>query len=646
MNRADTVEIVLPLRASVPSCLRASGRGFSLAELMIALAILGIGLLFIAAALPVGISYSRDSIDFSAGSGAADEAFQTIQTSVRMSRQLAANPLVRDGAWGSPALYPTGSSPSFYPIRVDNLFRPRHMPPLRPAIPPGYPYPHGADLEPPGQSQTQPMPREGSYDHPFADPTTLAADHQHGDSRDDGYEPVIKVRPLTMGNLSVARRGNGPASHRDPVVDDGEEIIGRYVSAVGLVNFAAAPPNPPQPMLEADVPTILVGFFPGRSLALIDNLPFTPLARFFPAVTPKLPYRAEQFVNVADPPANVYRRYFVRNVPNAFNDQINRPTGYAAVEFDKAAERRITWTAFYRRVAYDDVRPGLLPTSGYDGPPPPQGTGDDLYYPADRQLYEFIVVVTRKPSARHRFARQDVSSGGIAAFEQPRAILTPAPTDTRGGDRVAPMPWLVVADTRMVADYRSTAPGDPDGIMQGLMRVTTPAANTGPDTFLDTWISRPLSPNFAERSTLKFVVRSSVGRLLAPGSVLIPAANDNFPHFRPATPSLTNYATPVNRVAGFVPHTPDSLPIYEVLEVIPDEPGSGSDRTTVVVKNNGAYPWVGPTGTLGNNMTAKFPFWVIPPSFTERDSNDQPVFEKSSPIIGVYRKIIRIPEVQ
>jgi len=328
---------------------------------------------------------------------------------------------------------------------------------------------------------------------------------------------------------------------------------------------------------------------------------------------------------------------------------VNRPTGYTSAEFDKAADRRISWTAFYRRVAYDDVRPGLLPASTYDGPRAPQGNGDDIYYPADRQLYEFIVIVTRKPSTRHQFARQDVSNVNIAAYEKPRALAAPASNDTRGGDRVAPMPWLVVSylDPTFPADYDGTSNGpfDPyDGIMQGLER-RAGNTNTTRDSFDDTSIARPLSRIFAERSTLKFRVRPEVGRLLAPGSVMIPATNDNFPHDRPAAPRPTNFATPAHRTAGFVPLVPDSLPIYEVLEVLPDDPSVGANRgTTIVVKNNGAYPWVS-VGPPANNNAAYFPFWVIPPAFVERDPNDQPVFEKISPIIGVYRKVIRIPEI-
>lgn len=625
---------------------------FSLAELMIALAVLGIGLLFIAAALPVGISYSRDSIDFAAASGAADEAFQKLE-GLRTSRQLWENPLIRDGSGGGGVVYPTGL-PYPYPIRRSNLFQPRHIPPLRTAFPTTYtyPYPHCADIEPPTQNQTQPMPREGSYDHPVEDPSTgppppLPADQRHGDTRDDGYEPFIKVRPLTMPNISATRSGS--SSSRLPVMDDCEEVIGRYVTLVGLVNLLARPPFPAQPMLEADVPAFLVNnptLIPGRTAALVDNPPFSPLARFFPAVTPNLPFRAEQFVDVTDPAGNVYRRYNSRNVPNQVNDQIGRPTGHAPAEFDKAADRRIAWTAFYRRMAYDDVRPppGSLHVGPYQpqGPRPTTGTAD-TYIPADRQLYEFIVVVTRRPSTNHRFARQDVSNGNIADYEQPQAVFNPAATDTRGGDRVGPTPWLVITDTTIPADHVSTGPGDPDGIMQGLVRETIPANNTGPDKFLDGTIPRPLSPNFAQRSTLKFTVRSSVGRLLAPGSVMIPAANDNFPHNRPDPPEPANFARTENRVAGFVPHVADNLPIYEVLEVIPDAVGSGTDRMTIVVKNNGAYPWV---NSLATAPSARyFPFWVIPPSFVERDANNQPVFERSSPILGVYRKIIRVPEV-
>jgi prepilin-type N-terminal cleavage/methylation domain-containing protein len=59
-----------------------AGRAFSLAELMIALAILGMGLLVIAAALPAGARYQKQSVDMANGAAAADSALDLIEQNV------------------------------------------------------------------------------------------------------------------------------------------------------------------------------------------------------------------------------------------------------------------------------------------------------------------------------------------------------------------------------------------------------------------------------------------------------------------------------------------------------------------------------------------------------------------------------------
>jgi prepilin-type N-terminal cleavage/methylation domain-containing protein len=55
---------------------------FSLAELMIALAILGMGLLVIGAALPVGVKFAQESVHMATGEAALEAAFETIEQKV------------------------------------------------------------------------------------------------------------------------------------------------------------------------------------------------------------------------------------------------------------------------------------------------------------------------------------------------------------------------------------------------------------------------------------------------------------------------------------------------------------------------------------------------------------------------------------
>jgi hypothetical protein len=106
--------------------------------------------------------------------------------------------------------------------------------------------------------------------------------------------------------------------------------------------------------------------------------------------------------------------------------------------------------------------------------------------------------------------------------------------------------------------------------------------------------------------------------------MFVPAVNDHLPS-----------NNPLLRRAGFVPHAPDALPIYEVVE--------RPDDTTVIVKNNGFYPWV-----AGGLNAQAWPVWVIPPAFREREPPNmggQPVYERRSPILAVARRYIRLREI-
>ncbi|MBI5864431.1 MAG: prepilin-type N-terminal cleavage/methylation domain-containing protein, partial [Planctomycetes bacterium] len=495
---------------------------FSLAELMIALAVLGIGLLFIAAALPVGISYTRESVDIASSEAAAQEAMQTLENNLRLSRQLSPIARIVDHPPRTPSEVAPPlplNLPSGLSLRADSFFRPRHTPPN--AVFPVWRYP--SNLE----------PREGNHDHPYNDPfgpSTAPAPlnwdrNWHPDSRTFGYEPFIKVRPLTMTNLGAYKQGGW----RPRVVDDGEYQIETYQTEIGLSPQAA---GDVRRLLEFDDENALdMPTNPSTNLSLLRNPLLSPLDRFYPPVTPVMPFRAEQFV--APQPNDVYQRYderrFTSQNPAPPNNYV---TGYLATELDKTQDRRVAWTAFYRRVSYDQVEPG--PNGTFDGPNRPAAVppvwpmsaiGDDVVRPADPELYEVIVVVVRRPSAQHRFAAQDMSRTGLQCFDDPRALAERPSTNNqndpayiRGGDRLAPTPWLALFDT-------AEGSGSADYFMQGLRRGTATTNDfndqAGPNVIAEGGLQRPLRNGYPERTSLRFRVRPGVARLLAAGSDLI-----------------------------------------------------------------------------------------------------------------------------
>ncbi len=205
---------------------------------------------------------------------------------------------------------------------------------------------------------------------------------------------------------------------------------------------------------------------------------------------------------------------------------------------------------------------------------------------ADPFAYEFIAVAVRTPSANHRFPMQDPANGGYL----------------QGNDVAIPVPWMVFFDSLPTVDpslYASLSPEE-----------------------------RYLLSGFAPPATIAFTTTEAYGRMLPAGSLLIPAVNDWKPNALQAFPPTNRY--------GFVPSTPSTLPIYEVMERVEKSDGS----TDVLVKSNGFYPWV-----VDPSLIAQFPFWVIPPAFEELDGGGQPVFPDRSPIVAVARRYVRLREV-
>jgi hypothetical protein len=210
----------------------------------------------------------------------------------------------------------------------------------------------------------------------------------------------------------------------------------------------------------------------------------------------------------------------------------------------------------------------------------------------------------------HRFARQDCgSSPSPANFSQPTpwnvSGLNRGATEP---DRVAPAPWLVTfTDVPFADDLAVFNPATPG-----------PALNP----------SRLLTTGAVEPAELEFLCDPLVGAKLPPGSIFIPAAND------------TN-GSPSGMV-GFVPHTPDVVPVYEVTEQIRD-----GNVFRIRVKNNGIYPWVDPNiGSRIPGITREqaWPVWIIPPARTG-SGNLASDFDTKSPIVGWSSRYMRFPEV-
>lgn len=231
--------------------------------------------------------------------------------------------------------------------------------------------------------------------------------------------------------------------------------------------------------------------------------------------------------------------------------------------------RLVVWTAFYRRVSY---------ASG-----------------SDPNLYELIVVVSRRPTATHRFPLQDESGkqAGARAELEVQPYAASAQVQYGRVDTVVPVPWLVAFDELPIPPYEGTGNG------------------------------RVLPATFVAPGTLLFTASASVGALLPRGSVFIPAANDSAPD-RPSS----------GQKAGFVPAAPDALPIYRVVS----RTQNGDGSYTIEVENPGLYPWV-------DDSADWWPVWVVPPPIEGVDSARQPLYPDRASILAVARRYVRLHEV-
>jgi prepilin-type N-terminal cleavage/methylation domain-containing protein len=501
-------------------------RGFSLAELMIALVILGLGLLFIAATLPVGVNYARETAEQGLAEAAGQSALDSIELMVRTSSRLhGQNP-------PPPAVGTTFT-------RIDSLFRPRK-----------------AGAAPAG-----------------------------GVVFDAEAEPFIKVRPLIGRNIDM-RPDAWPRYAELP--DSGEAFLS--VSMPAVLASIGITTN-----LERQLDVLPAVVTPPTlpAVALADYPALPSVVRAYPPISADIPFSATAY---GGPGAYFSAPSTPSYVPRPVYSPDVLPPTPATAETRKLTEQRFVWTAFYRRVAYDKMVPSAT------------GTPATVREANDPLVYEFVVVVCRRPTLNHRFARQNAVVGGglFSPFREPQA-LAPA---VAGAESLFPEPWLVA-----------------------FTGVPTPTEGAGgyryaPSPTLP--LDRVLYHDHVMQATLHFTCTPEVGALLPVGSVIIPAVNDFDAR---GVVSTGGGELAYVRHVGFVPHVPDTLPIYEVVE--------RPDRTTVVVKGNGVYPWVNPaTGGVPELLLS----WVVPPAFVER-SGGQPVFDRRASVVSVVRRVIRVPEV-
>jgi len=508
----------------------AAVRAFSLAELMIALGILGIGLLIIAAALPIGMQKTRDTAEQALGDAATAYALDVVAARLRLPKDVAGDQL---------------SAP-----RRDNLFRPR----------------------------VGSLPSFGRLVR---------------ESTGRLYEPWIKVRPLVTQNLahttvSGALETGEPIETVNTLVEG--QILGALRSAWGLTNPDTAEVFSPHASTPAGLSQLLYsaddeprGWLP-PALSVLETV--------YPAVAPDPVRLANSDVRFT--PAVYFTNAETPYDRHALRTRTSTPAALRGSEAEKALARRVSWVTFYRRAAYDKLNSG----------------GTAIATATSPNVYELIAVAVARPSESHRFPLP--ATVGHWRNYQPQQ-----PRFDRNTSLV-PVPFLVA-----FTDFDWLRPGSDFG--------------TDVDHLNDTADPRrPLDPTF-RRPTLRFTCRVEVAQMLAKGSILIPATNDD------ALSGLPGSVVQRRR-SGFVPHAPDTLPIYTVSEVIA---GSRDDDWTVVVEGNGFYPWV--SDSIAEDQRARYwVAWVIPPSFTEfsgTGNNATPVFERRSPIISVARRVIALPEV-
>ena len=549
-RRARCAPAVVALLAAGPRTGRKvyrTGRpAFSLVELMIALIILGFGLLVVGAALPVGLTITRETTEAAVGEAAGKYGMVVVERSMRLA-----------GAFGKPNATP----PILVRPDIDSVFRPRVQ--VTSGVPPLV-----------GELAPQPAP---GFD----------------------FEPFVKVRPLISLNFN-AKLPLGLRMQRIP--DRGEELIRAWLLGTGRPTLST----------EVDFP-LIPPFDDVNGDGILDSRVFNPvlsaIARTYPPVS------------------SVTRLYPGDFFNNGTNPQYRvTPLAEQELEMRKALDRTIGWTAFYRRVSYAEG--------------------------SDPNLYEIIVIATRRPGRDFRFAVQD-ESAPLGARWGPQPPMGGGSGSQQGEQAVAVPDSGEAKAPGMGANPdgnagRLAAGGDASGGTIARAVASTVEGSAAPSPWLVLFTELPpppdlvpddpnraVDPLFEEAATLSFKCTASVGALLPVGSIFIPAVNDDRPGSIPGQVYVS--AVPGVQISGFVPHSPTILPFYKVVE--------RPDLTTVIVKNPGVYPWVNDL-IATTPLSQHWPVWVIPPSFKEHDSYGRPIFENRSSVLSVTRRYIRLREIQ
>lgn len=571
--------------------IRRHSAGFSLAELLIAMAILGFGLLVIGAALPIGLRYTRETTELAQGEAATQYGMQVIESWIRRSLG----------------------------VDRDGFIRPRVV---------------RAAVDTPSDTDVNTMNKRGQFDQKAIAGQLLDRASPRREIqvsmpesmelyRRLAFESRVKVLPFivrqvdrTIDSGELETKATYSTSKKPPKKDgpffDSEHLYDQ------LSTWWPLSGNP-----KFDWSIGGAGDITARTALLFDT-------RWMP---PAL--SSSQLVY---PPVSLARSKDL--TPTYFFTQSNTDRlELSQSDVDKmVSDRQVVWTAFYRPIlsratgwsSVADPNDSLQPTKFIGR------TGDER---RESGWYEVIVVACRLPSKAHRFPVQDpqLSFGDGGNQRQ----YTPARTT------LAPTPWLVEFDELPLLEGGKPDPADSsvDYVEQDL---DDPA----------TW-DRPLKATFSEQRTLTFKVSEENSPLFRVGSIFIPALNDDVPVGLNRPWSKTRHAHIAgqkqyydpqgdpryfgfwqermnNRASGFVPHSPDSTPIYEVIE--------RPDEKTVVVKSNGYYPWVNLSRISKNVATQYWPVWVLPPTIEAEGDDGEPVFDRKSPILAVTRRVMQFRE--
>lgn len=283
---------------------------FSLAELMIALAILGMGLLVISAALPAGLKITKDTVDMGTGAAAAEYALETIAQSVTLRERI---------LWDDDP-----ADPRYLMLeRPPTLFVPRNSGTLNdPNVLDG---PEDPDMVP-----------------DYAQPARLGQLNVASDPRRD-YEPLIKVRALHMGTVNA---GPNVWEHGNPIPDPANEPT-LPVHVEDLVRNWLPPtlqgdPRECDPLYQGGQPGTM-----GNGPWLRTALPC--VAGVYPPINADTARLPGDFLPVGHLGGTAgWRDAQYRANPVRYPNHPNQP----GAETTKAAAQRIVWSAFYRRASY------------------------------------------------------------------------------------------------------------------------------------------------------------------------------------------------------------------------------------------------------------------------------------------------------